>query len=215
MFHFPSVKGLEDVSEKLNEVVADSLFSALLHFFSLRAIESEDEARKAERVLEYLNRAFEHTPPQDVEHYCEVLSILISVFDDKNYIRAAAALKPHEFLKALLQEDGLNQKELVPDHFKPILPSSSSGEKLQDGAQDSTIERKANLDVSLPTSDGSNIDSSLAFVPQEIGDKVGFESASQLSEFLHQRKGHKTLSYSQAVSLGRRFRVDPVNFLVS
>ena len=51
LFQFPLVKGLEDVCEKLNEVAAESLFSALMHAFSLRPIKTEQEAREAERTF--------------------------------------------------------------------------------------------------------------------------------------------------------------------
>lgn len=118
LFHFPSVKGLEDVSEKLNAVEADSLFSALLHAFSLRPIETEKDAQHAERVFEYLERAFERNVPQPIKDYQQVLLLLITAFDQKHYVRTAANLEPHEFLKALLLEDGLTQKELVPSCFK-------------------------------------------------------------------------------------------------
>lgn len=156
LFHFPAVKGLEDVSKTLNLVEADSLFSALLHGFRLRPIETEREAREAERVLEYLERAFEQDPPLEIEQYRQVLLMLVSAFDEQHYTRAAGNLAPYEFLQALIKEDGINQKELVPTCFK---------------------------------------------------------SESQLSEFLHQRQGRKKLTYTQAVALGRRFGVDPLNFL--
>ncbi len=152
------MKGLEDVSKKLNLVEADSLFSALLHGFRLRPIETEQEAREAERVLEYIERAFEQDTPLEIEQYRQVLLLLVSNFDEQHYTRTVGNLAPHEFLQALLQEDGITQKELVPDCFK---------------------------------------------------------SESQVSEFLHQRKGRKQLSYDQAVALGRRFAVDPLNFLNS
>jgi len=84
--------------------------------------------------------------------------MLIEAFNTQHYVPASAHLEPHEFLQALLEEEGLSQKDLVPDYFK---------------------------------------------------------SASQVSEFLNQRKSRKTLSYQQAFALGRRFVVDPVNFLVS
>lgn len=118
LFHFPSVKGMEDVSLTLNAVEADSLFSAMLHAFSLRPIETEVEARSAERVLEYLERAFEQDIPLEIEHYREVLALLVSTFDARHYVRAIENLKPHELLRALLKEDGLCQKALVPDCFK-------------------------------------------------------------------------------------------------
>ncbi|MCE5319233.1 MAG: hypothetical protein LLG04_17955 [Parachlamydia sp.] len=156
MFHFPMVRGLEDVSERLNAVEADTLFAALMHAFSLRPIQNEEDARDAERVLEYIERAFEQDPPEDIERYRQVLLMLVTAFDEQHYVRAAGNMEPHEFLKALLQEDGVSQKALVPDCFK---------------------------------------------------------SESQVSEFLHQRKGRKNLFYEQAVVLGRRFGVDPLNFL--
>lgn len=157
LYCFPVVKGLEDVAQKLNAVAADSLFVALLNAFSLRPIETERDAQDAERVLEYLERAFELDVPSEIEDYRQILSMLVSAYDDKHMLRAAEGMEPHEFLKALLREDGLSQKALVPDCFK---------------------------------------------------------SESQISEFLHQRKGRKNLSYAQAVALGHRFSVNPDNFLI-
>lgn len=156
LFHFPFVQGLEDISQKLSLVEADSLFTALLKLFRLRPIETEKEARDAERILEYIDRAFEKDIPLEIDHFRQVLLMLVTHFDEKHYRRAAGDLEPAEFLKALLKEEGISQKELVPECFK---------------------------------------------------------SESQVSEFLHQKKGRKDLSYQQAAALGRRFAVDPLNFL--
>lgn len=156
LFHFPAVIGIEDVSAKLSAVEADSLFSALLYAFRLRPIETRKEASEAERVLEYIERAFPQDFPIEIENYRQILLMLVEAFNDKYYIRARDTLEPHEFLKTLLHETGISQKALVPDCFK---------------------------------------------------------SASQVSEFLHQRKGRKQLSFQQAVALGLRFGVEPQNFL--
>lgn len=110
VFHFPPVKGIEDVSSKLNHVEADSLFSALVHVFQLKPIETEQEAYEAERVLEYIERAFEQDTPIEIEHYRQVLLMLVSIFDEQHYIRTAGDLAPHEFLKALLQESAITKK---------------------------------------------------------------------------------------------------------
>jgi plasmid maintenance system antidote protein VapI len=65
-------------------------------------------------------------------------------------------MSPQEFLKALLIEDNLTQKSLVP---------------------------------------------------------ICFHTESQVSEFMHRKKGRDKLSYEQAVHLGNMFKVDPLNFL--
>ena len=54
VYSFPDVLGLEDVSRKLKNVEADSLFVAMLHAFQLRPILNEGDACEAERVLEYI-----------------------------------------------------------------------------------------------------------------------------------------------------------------
>ena len=156
VYSFPTVIGLEDVSRKLENVEADSLFVAMLHAFQLRPISIEEEACEAERVLEYIVRAFEEDIPMEIEQYKEVLLMLISEYDEKHSIRLSEGVAPHEFLRALLEETGIYQKDLVPDCFN---------------------------------------------------------SESQVSEFLHQRKGRTKLSYEQAVALGKRFSVDSINFL--
>lgn len=148
--------GMEDVFHKLNQVKAENLFIALLNAYNLHPIKTEESARNAERVIEYIERAFETNVPDDVKYYAHVLHILINEYDDKHYISAAHEMAPHEFLKALLEEEGISQKALVPDCF---------------------------------------------------------HTESQVSEFLHQRKGREKLSYEQAVALGKRFKVDPLNFL--
>src|SRR5262249_42022794 len=148
--------GMEDVSRKLENVEADSLFVAMLQAFKLRPILTEEEACEAERVLEYIVRAFEENIPKEIEQYKEVLLMLISEYDEKHSIRMSAGIASHVFLKALLEETGTYQKELVPDCFN---------------------------------------------------------SESQISEFLRQKKGRTKLSYEQAVALGSRFNVDPINFL--
>lgn len=67
---------------------------------------TEKEASKAERVLEYLERAFEENPPREIQDYAQVLLLLISAFDARQYIRTGGNLKPYEFLKELLQQVG-------------------------------------------------------------------------------------------------------------
>lgn len=156
VFQFPAVKGLEDVSHKLNAIEAENLFVALLHVFDLRPIEDENTAKKAERVAEYIERAFVARAPQEVGYYSHLLHILIQEYDQKQYISATFELAPHEFLKALLDEEKASQKSLVPECF---------------------------------------------------------HSESQVSEFLHQKKGRERLSCEQAIALGKRFHVNPLTFL--
>lgn len=158
LYYFPAVKGLEDISFKLNAHPAENIFGALLHVFFLTPILDEQSACEAERMVEYLNRAFERDIPSEIEDYRHLLLILIKEYDDKHYQRASEKMLPHEFLKALLVEDQIPQKSLVPDCF---------------------------------------------------------QTESQVSEFLHQKKGRNKLSYHQAVALGKKFKVDPVNFLDS
>jgi hypothetical protein len=156
IYQFPTVIGLEDISAKLNRTAAEDLFSALVHTCELKPILDEEYASKAERMIEYVERAFENDMPSQVEYYQYILLILLKEYDDSKHIRASKEMAPHEFLKALLDEDGISQKSLVPECF-----------------------------------------------PTE----------SQVSEFLHQKKGRDKLSYDQAVSLGKKFKVDPLNFL--
>lgn len=118
IFNFPNVTGLEDVSAKLRRVKADSLFSAVQQAFNLRPIETEKEAREADRLLEYIDRAFEQDTPAEIDRYRNVLLILVQAFEDKHYIRAADGLDPADFIRLLLKEDSISQKDLVPDCFK-------------------------------------------------------------------------------------------------
>ncbi|MBA3238968.1 MAG: hypothetical protein H0T62_11565 [Parachlamydiaceae bacterium] len=156
IYAFPLVLGLEDISVKLNSYPAENIFSALFHAQNLKPIANSKSANKAERMLEYLGRAFEKEVPKQVEYYRHLLCMLLKEYDDVCHTRASESLLPHEFLKALLIEDQLSQKSLVPDCFS---------------------------------------------------------TKSQVSEFLHQKKGRQNLNYEQAVSLGKKFKVDPKNFL--
>lgn len=156
IYTFPLVPGLEDISTKLNSHPAENVFSVLFSAQTLKPIVNSKSACKAERMLEYLGRAFEKEAPRQVEYYRHLLCMLLKEYDDLCHIRAAESMLPHEFLKALLIEDQVPQKSLVPDCF-----------------------------------------------PTE----------SQVSEFLHQKKGRQNLSYEQAVALGKKFKVDPKNFL--
>lgn len=156
LFTFPIICGLEDISSKLNSHSSENMFNALLHGFALKPIKNEKSALEAERMIEYLDRVFEEKKPQEVEHYCHVLLLLMQEFDEIHHHHAVKDMLPFEFLKALLKEDNVPQKSLVPDCFK---------------------------------------------------------SESQVSEFLHQKNGRQTLQYKQAVALGERFHVNPLNFL--
>lgn len=156
LFKFPVIRGLKEISSKLNSHPAENVFGALLHAFALKPITDEKSALKAERMIEYLGRAFENEIPLEVEYYHHILIMLIKEYDDIYHIRTSKDMPPHEFLKALLIEDKIPQKNLVPDYF-----------------------------------------------PTE----------SQLSEFLHQKKGRNNLKFEQAKILGKKFNVDPSNFL--
>lgn len=156
LYCFPDVVGLKEVSSKLNSYPAENIFGALLHAFALRPIHDNKCAYEAERMIEYLGRAFDSTPPLEVEYYVHILVMLLEEYDESKHIKASHDIPSHQFLKALLEEDSLTQKQLVPECF-----------------------------------------------PTE----------SQVSEFLHQKKGRNKLSYQQAVALGKKFNVDPLNFL--
>ena len=156
LYQFPLVRGLEDVSSKLNKLPSEDLFGALIHAFELKPIIDEENAIEAERMIEYLGRAFEKNIPVQVVYYQHILLLLLKEYDDHYHIRTSKDMLPHEFLKALLEEDNLPQKSLVPDCFA---------------------------------------------------------SESQVSEYLHQKKGRSNLSYEQAVLIGKKFNVDPLNFL--
>lgn len=156
LYRFPVVDGFEAISTKLNAHPAENVFGALLHVFELKPIELDETATKAERLLEYLDRAFENDKPKQIDHYQHLLLMLIKEYDSSHHVRAANDMSPSDFLKALLIENNIPQKSLSPDCF-----------------------------------------------PTE----------SQVSEFLHQKKGRNKLGYKQAVNLGKKFHVDPLNFL--
>ena len=156
LYSFPNVDGLEEISAKLNFHAAENIFSALCYAVELKPITDNESAIRAECMLEYIGRAFEKEAPHQVQDYQHVLGMLIKEYDDKHHVRASKDMPSHEFLRAMLIEDHLPQKSLVPDCF-----------------------------------------------PTE----------SQVSEFLHQKKGRQKLSYEQAVLLGKKFKVDPLNFL--
>jgi antitoxin component HigA of HigAB toxin-antitoxin module len=155
IFNFPSVMGLDDISNRLNVIKAENPFVALMHVYNLSPIENDKNIQTAERLLEYLERAFEKGMPKEVANYQHILLLLIEEYNNKHYVRANEH-PPHKFLKILLEEDKVTQQSLVPDCFR---------------------------------------------------------SRSQVSEFLSQKKGRQKLSYEQALSLGKRFNVDPLNFL--
>jgi antitoxin component HigA of HigAB toxin-antitoxin module len=156
VYHFPIVQGLEDVAAEMATVKAETLFSALLKGYDLSSITTEEQAKKAERFLEYLLRTFEKTCPQQVKTYLHLLEMLLEEYDKQHTLAAVKNIHPHKLLKTILEEDGLNQKSLVPSCFK---------------------------------------------------------SASQVSEFLSQKKGRERLTAQQAINLGKRFHLDPLLFL--
>ena len=118
IYQFPEVHGLEDVSSKMATVKAETLFSALLKGYDLSPITTEDQAKTAERFLEYLLRAFEKACPPQVKTYLHLLEMLIEEYDKQHTVAAARNIPPYKLLKALLDEEGLDQKSLVPTCFK-------------------------------------------------------------------------------------------------
>lgn len=117
LYRFPIVDGFETISTKLNTHPAENVFGALLHAFELKPIEVDETAIKAERLLEYLDRAFEKDIPIQISHYQHLLYLLIKEYDDNHHVRAAKDMSPSDFLKALLIENKMPQKSLVPDCF--------------------------------------------------------------------------------------------------
>jgi antitoxin component HigA of HigAB toxin-antitoxin module len=157
-FEFPEVQGMEDIQEELCIMEAASPFMAMFQVVPLDQIQNDAEAQKAERMIEYLDRAFENEfPDREIKTYLDLLMLIFEKYDSENYVRAFGEMTPQEVLSALLKEDGLHQKDLVPEFFK---------------------------------------------------------SPSQVSEFLHSKKGRDKLSFEQAVFLGKRFHVDPECFLL-
>lgn len=118
MYQFPHVEGLEEVSAKMASVKAESLFSALRKGYDLSPIITEEQAQKAETFLEYLLRAFEKSSTQQVKAYMHLLEMLIEEYDKQHVVAAAKNIPPHKLLRAILDEDGLDQKSLVPSCFK-------------------------------------------------------------------------------------------------
>ena len=158
-FEFPKVQGMEDVQEELCKKEATSPFMAMFQVVPLYEIQNDSEAQKAERMIEYLDRAFGNEfPDRDVKTYQDLLMLIFEKYDNENYVRAFDEMTPQEILYALLEEEGLQQKDLVPEFFK---------------------------------------------------------SPSQVSEFLHAKKGRDKLGFEQAVLLGKRFHIDPECFLIT
>ena len=118
VFLFPEVEGLEDVSATMSAIKAEDLFSALLKGYDLSPIESQEQAQVAERFLEYLLRAFEKKSPEQVKTYLHLLEMLIEEYDKRHTVAAAKNISPHQLLKAILEEEQLDQKALVPSCFK-------------------------------------------------------------------------------------------------
>lgn len=156
LYQFPNVQRYTEISMRLNSCPAENMFGALLHAFPLNPIKDEKNALKAERMLEYLGCAFDQYFPPEIKSYQHLLILLLDEYDNAAHIRATSDMPPHEFLKALLEEDNISQKSLVPDCF---------------------------------------------------------HSQSQVSEYLHQKKGRSRLSTSQALALGKKFQVNPLIFL--
>lgn len=156
VYTFPKVEGMDDIWMKIATVKAETLFCALLKGYDLSPIENEEQAQAAERFLEYLLRAFEKRCPEQVKTYLHLLEMLIDEYDKKHTVAAAKNIPPHQLLKTILQEEGLDQKALVPSCFK---------------------------------------------------------SRSQVSEFLSQKRGREKLTAEQAISLGKRFQLNPLLFL--
>lgn len=156
VYQFPEVQGLEDISTKMAAVKAETLFSALLKGYDLSPIENEEQAKIAERFLEYLLRAFENECPEHVKIYLHLLEMLTHEYDKLHTVDAMENIAPHRLLQVLLEEQNLTQKSLVPSCFN---------------------------------------------------------SQSQVSEFLAQKKGREKLTADQAVKLGKKFHLDPLLFL--
>jgi antitoxin component HigA of HigAB toxin-antitoxin module len=118
VYQFPEVEGLEDVSATMATIKAETLFSALVKGYDLSPIESEEQAQVAERFLEYLLRAFEKKCPAEVKTYIHLLEMLVEEYDKRHTIATIKHLSPHQILRAILEETGVDQKSLVPSCFK-------------------------------------------------------------------------------------------------
>lgn len=104
IYQFPNIAGLEDVASKMNAVKAETLFSALLKGFNLSTIMTEDQAKKAERFLEYLLRAFDRTCPSEVKIYLHLLEMIIKEYDEQHTFLEIKNIPPHKLLRASLNK---------------------------------------------------------------------------------------------------------------
>lgn len=118
VYQFPEVQGMEDISDSMRAIKAENVFSALLKGYDLSPIVCEEQAQAAERFLEYLLRAFENGCPEEVKTYLHLLEILIQEYDKKHTILTLGNMAPFRLLQAILEEEGLSQKSLVPGCFK-------------------------------------------------------------------------------------------------
>lgn len=114
---FPMLEGFENIVEKLEKSKADSDFAILAKALKLSPIGDEDDALKAEEMLEYLSRAFGEDMPEEIEHYAHLLFLLLREYEEKQGVLEELKAKPHELLRAFLEDYQLYQKDLVPDCF--------------------------------------------------------------------------------------------------
>ena len=119
VYQFPEVEGLEDISKTMATVKAETLFSALLKGYDLSPIQSEEQAQAAERFLEYLLRVFEKNECSlQVTAYMHLLEMLIEEYDSRHTVGVVRNMAPHRILQAILEDEGITQKSLVPSCFK-------------------------------------------------------------------------------------------------
>jgi len=148
---FPVVRGMGDITKYLAAIHAENFYYTLMQALPLTLITNAKHADIAERIIEYLSKAFGKKAPRDVMLYKEVLVILLDVYDEKHYIKAASQISPCDFLKTLLEEEELQQKDLVPHCFRSASQVSEflnqkSGRQKLSWTQASALGKQFNVD---------------------------------------------------------------------
>src|SRR5271154_1658882 len=82
--------------------------------FQLRPVHDKREYEKASKVLDDLVDRIK-TLDHDEQDYLEVLSDLISKYEEKDDVKGNISLSPMELIKYLMDENDLSQKDLIPE----------------------------------------------------------------------------------------------------
>lgn len=116
----------------------DTIYEALIKRFPLRPIRTDEQNERAAEMCDELTDRLDKLTPAEND-YLEVLSDLISKYESR-WEDECSAMSPADLVRYLMEVNGLEQQDLVPE-----FGSNSDVSEFLDGRRQLSIEQARSL----------------------------------------------------------------------